>query len=175
MWIYCAPRLRAQCPILEAADVEELRCPDNGASADITSSETPGETGAGELMAAWQDHDFDASQGAFYYVRAIQNPTCRWSTYDAIRLGIAHVARRGALCLSCAPAVKVCHAFSGSPPNRTELAHGKADGHRHHDPPLSTGISKRSMSSPSKTQGIVVSAAPRPTAQHASRMCWTQG
>ena len=38
-------------------------------------------------MAAWQDPDFDASQGAFYYVRATQNPTCRWSTYDAIRLG----------------------------------------------------------------------------------------
>jgi hypothetical protein len=38
-------------------------------------------------MAAWRDEDFDASQGAFYYVRVIQNPTCRWSTYDAIRLG----------------------------------------------------------------------------------------
>ncbi len=87
MGIYCAPPPCAQCPILEAADVEELRCPDNGASVDTTSCETRGETGAGHLMAAWQDPDFDASQGAFYYVRAIQNPTCRWSTYDAIRLG----------------------------------------------------------------------------------------
>ncbi len=69
-------------------DPNTLRCPDNGASVDTTSCETRGETGAGELMAAWQDRDFDASQGAFYYVRAIQNPTCRWSTYDAIRLGI---------------------------------------------------------------------------------------
>lgn len=69
-------------------DPDTLRCPDNGASVDITSCETRGDIGAGELMAAWQDPDFDASQGAFYYVRAIQNPTCRWSTYDAIRLGI---------------------------------------------------------------------------------------
>ena len=69
-------------------DPATLRCPDNGALVDITSCQTRGERGAGELMVAWQDEDFDASQGAFHYVRAIQNPTCRWSTYDAIRLGI---------------------------------------------------------------------------------------
>jgi hypothetical protein len=68
-------------------DPNTLRCPDNGASVDITSCQTLGESGAGQLLAAWQDKDFDASQDAFYYVRAIQNPTCRWSTYDAIRLG----------------------------------------------------------------------------------------
>jgi hypothetical protein len=69
-------------------DPTTLRCPDNGASVDTTSCQTLGERGARQLMAAWQDEDFDASQGAFYYVRALQNPTCRWSTYDAIRLGI---------------------------------------------------------------------------------------
>ena len=69
-------------------DPTTLRCPDNGASVDITSCETRGDRGARQLMVAWQDEDFDASQGAFYYVRALQNPTCRWSTYDAIRLGI---------------------------------------------------------------------------------------
>jgi hypothetical protein len=68
-------------------DPNTLRCPDNGAAVDITSCQTLGERGAGQLMAAWQDEDFDASQDAFYYVRALQNPTCRWSTYDAIRLG----------------------------------------------------------------------------------------
>jgi hypothetical protein len=69
-------------------DTNTLRCPDNGAAVDISSCQSGGESGAGQLMAAWHDEDFDASQGAFYYVRAIQNPTCRWSTYDAIRLGI---------------------------------------------------------------------------------------
>jgi len=68
-------------------DPNTRRCPDNGASVDTTSCEAQGETGAAQLMAAWRDEDFDATQGAFYYVRAIQNPTCRWSTYDAIRLG----------------------------------------------------------------------------------------
>ena len=70
-------------------DQNTLRCPDNGAAVDITSCQTLGERGAGQLMAAWQDEDFDASQGAFYYVRAIQNPTCRWSTWDALRAGVA--------------------------------------------------------------------------------------
>jgi hypothetical protein len=69
-------------------DPQTLRCPDNGASVDTSSCQTRGESGAGQLMVAWQDEDFDASRGAFYYVRALQNPTCRWSTYDAIRLGI---------------------------------------------------------------------------------------
>jgi hypothetical protein len=69
-------------------DPNTLRCPDNGASVDIGSCQTLGESGAGQLLAAWQDEDFDPSQGAFYYVRAVENPTCRWSTYDAIRLGI---------------------------------------------------------------------------------------
>ena len=69
-------------------DPTTLRCPDNGASVDLGSCQTLGDHGARQLMAAWRDADFDASQGAFYYVRVLQNPTCRWSTYDAIRLGI---------------------------------------------------------------------------------------
>ena len=65
---------------------ETMRCPDNGADVDISSCETHGE-GAAELKVAWQDKNYDASQNAFYYARVIQNPSCRWSTYDAIRLG----------------------------------------------------------------------------------------
>jgi len=68
-------------------DADTGRCPDNGASVDTTNCELRGDSGAKQLMAAWHDENFDADQGAFYYVRAIQNPTCRWSTYDAIRLG----------------------------------------------------------------------------------------
>lgn len=67
---------------------DTLRCPDNGASVDITTCQTLGESGAAQLMATFRDEDFDASEDAFYYVRAIQNPTCRWSSYDAIRLGV---------------------------------------------------------------------------------------
>jgi len=40
------------------------------------------------LRANWKDPDYDVSQNAFYYVRAMENPTCRWSTWDAIRAGV---------------------------------------------------------------------------------------
>ncbi len=68
-------------------DPATQRCADNGARVDTSNCRISGGSGAGELMAAWKDPAFDPSEGAFYYVRAIQNPTCRWSTYDAIRLG----------------------------------------------------------------------------------------
>jgi hypothetical protein len=44
--------------------------------------------GATHLNAVWTDPDFDAAHNAFYYVRAIEIPTPRWSTYDAKALGI---------------------------------------------------------------------------------------
>ena len=72
-----------------AVDVSTRRCPDNGATVDIgTCAVTPGK-GAGELTAVWQDPNFDPAQKAFYYVRVLENPKCRWSTWDAIRAGVA--------------------------------------------------------------------------------------
>lgn len=67
---------------------ETYRCPDNGASVDLTSCAFSEDTGAAELMARWQDPAFDHDQDAFYYVRVLQNPTCRWSTWDAVRTGV---------------------------------------------------------------------------------------
>lgn len=37
---------------------------------------------------AWTDPQFEADQQAFYYVRLLQVPTKRWTTYDAERYGI---------------------------------------------------------------------------------------
>jgi hypothetical protein len=45
--------------------------------------------GRDQLSAAWSDPVFDASQAGFYYARALQVPTCRWSSYDARRLGVS--------------------------------------------------------------------------------------
>lgn len=35
------------------------------------------------------DPDFNSAHRAFYYVLALKNPTCRWSTWDALRAGVA--------------------------------------------------------------------------------------
>ena len=65
------------------------RCADNGATVDLDSCAVTEDRGAGQLMAVWQDPDFDPAQRAFYYVRVLENPKCRWSTWDAIRAGVA--------------------------------------------------------------------------------------
>ena len=65
------------------------RCPDNGAKVDVSDCTINEETGAGQLSALWRDPAFDQTQRAFYYARVIENPTCRWSTWDANREGVA--------------------------------------------------------------------------------------
>ena len=41
------------------------------------------------LTTAWTDPDFNAAERAYYYLRVIEIPTPRWSTYDAVRFGKA--------------------------------------------------------------------------------------
>ncbi|MXY05025.1 MAG: DUF3604 domain-containing protein [Gammaproteobacteria bacterium] len=72
-----------------AVDPETHRCPDNGAAVDLATCAISGDKGAAELSAVWQDPTFTPGQRAFYYVRALENPKCRWSTWDAIRTGVA--------------------------------------------------------------------------------------
>jgi hypothetical protein len=54
-------------------------------AADATYTNDIGDV---QLHAAWTDPDFDAAQPALYYVRVLQIPTPRWSTYDAARSGL---------------------------------------------------------------------------------------
>jgi hypothetical protein len=71
-----------------AVNPETNRCPDNGARVDISTCSINPETGAAQLSAMWSDQNFDPTARAFYYARVIENPTCRWSTWDAVRAGV---------------------------------------------------------------------------------------
>ena len=68
-------------------DPETNRCPDNGARVDIETCAISQNTGSAELKVSWTDPDLDKNDSAFYYIRVLENPTCRWSTWDAIRAG----------------------------------------------------------------------------------------
>ena len=70
-----------------AVDPATHRCPDNGAEVNVEDCSVTADVGAGQLSAVWQDPDFNPAQRAFYYVRVLENPVCRWSTWDAIRAG----------------------------------------------------------------------------------------
>lgn len=48
--------------------------------------------GAVSLQGYWKDPDFDASQRAFYYVRVLEIPTPRWTTYDSKFFGVERPA-----------------------------------------------------------------------------------
>ena len=73
-------------------DPKTHACPDNGARVRLTDCAYSSDHGAPELAAAWTDPDFHAEHSAFYYVRVLEDPTCRYTQYDAIRLGVAHPA-----------------------------------------------------------------------------------
>jgi len=68
-------------------DPQSHRCPDNGASVNIATCDYSKSSGDTEMAVVWQDPDFDAKLHAFYYVRILENPTCRWSTWEANRHG----------------------------------------------------------------------------------------
>jgi len=65
------------------------RCPDNGAKVNLSDCSISEDLGAPELKTAWIDPDFNSEHQAFYYARVMENPTCRWSTWDAVRAGVA--------------------------------------------------------------------------------------
>ncbi len=69
-------------------DPSTHRCPDNGAKVDPDTCAISTDRGAGELRVAWRDPSWRKGQRAFYYARALENPTCRWSTWDALRVGV---------------------------------------------------------------------------------------
>ncbi len=62
--------------------------PPVGDTVNVSAATYENSIGATELFATWTDPDFDPAEHAFYYLRAIEIPTPRWSTYDAVALGV---------------------------------------------------------------------------------------
>ena len=65
------------------------KVPPVGNTVDIKTATYTNDIGDASLSAFWTDPGFDPTQRAVYYVRVLEIPTPRWSTYDAAKLGVA--------------------------------------------------------------------------------------
>ena len=66
------------------------RCKEKvGSTVNVENAYFDNSIGAPSLQTFWQDPDFDANQRAFYYVRVLEIPTPRWTTYDAAYYKVA--------------------------------------------------------------------------------------
>jgi hypothetical protein len=59
-----------------------------GNSVDVETATYTNDIEEPLLMAYWQDPAFDPKPRAFYYVRVLEIPKPRWTTYDAVFFGV---------------------------------------------------------------------------------------
>ena len=64
------------------------KAPPVGSTVDVMRATYTNDIGAASLQAVWRDPDFDPDVHAVYYVRVIEIPTPRWSTYDTAAAGL---------------------------------------------------------------------------------------
>lgn len=68
-------------------DTRTHACSNSGASVRAEDCSPGGAAGATELSAVWTDPQFSPDHHAFYYARVLENPSCRWTTFAALRQG----------------------------------------------------------------------------------------
>lgn len=59
-----------------------------GNTVDAIAATWTNDIGAAILAGYWEDTDFDQGQSAFYYIRVLEIPTPRWTTYDRKVFGV---------------------------------------------------------------------------------------
>lgn len=64
------------------------KLPPVGNTVDLSTATWTNTIGSPELIAVWQDPDFNPEVSAVYYVRVLEIPTPRWTAYEAVRFGI---------------------------------------------------------------------------------------
>jgi hypothetical protein len=69
-------------------DPQTGKLPAVGNTVNLDTLKYTNSIGAVELQGVWTDPDFEANQNAFYYVRVLEIPTPRWSSFDAKEAGI---------------------------------------------------------------------------------------
>jgi len=69
-------------------DAKTGKLPPVGNTVDVKTAKYTNDIGDTQLSAVWTDPDFDAKQKAVYYVRVLEIPTPRWSTYDSVKSGL---------------------------------------------------------------------------------------
>lgn len=64
-----------------------------GDTVDLSIPTWTNTIGSAQLEALWKDPDFNAKEKAFYYVRAIEIPTPRWTAYDVVRYKVKELPK----------------------------------------------------------------------------------
>ncbi len=73
----------------DGRSIVEDRCEEPvGSTVNVALATYSNTIGAPLLASYWSDQTFDPTQDAFYYVRVLEIPTPRWTTYDAAFFGI---------------------------------------------------------------------------------------
>jgi hypothetical protein len=65
------------------------RLPAVGSTVEVDKATYANTIGSPELVGSWTDPEFDPDKPALYYVRVLEIPTPRWTTFDAVRNKLA--------------------------------------------------------------------------------------